>query len=148
MVRTFLDPSGMFFPQTVFSCRGSGGFGRGPWYRPGCRAAECLAKFIVKINTKSSKCQKLNVFKYFFMKMLIIAERHTTFWSLRHLRPPWGHLGSPGLPDASQMPPRCLPDASRCLQMPPDASRCLPDASQMPPDASRCLLHDAISMYP
>ena len=54
---------------------------------------------------------------------------------------PW----EPGLPDASQMPPICLPDASRCsrcLQMPPDASRCLqmpPDASQMPPDVSRCL---------
>ena len=42
------------------------------------------------------------------------------------------------LPDASQMPPRCLqmpPDASRCPQMPPDASRCL----QIPQDASRCL---------
>ena len=47
------------------------------------------------------------------------------------LKPPWGHLGSPGLPDASQMLPRCLPDASRCL---PDASSspltC--DVSQVP----------------
>jgi len=46
-----------------------------------------------------------------------------------------------GLPRACRqlMPPsaRSLPDASRCLQMPPDASRRLPDASQMPPDASQ-----------
>ena len=61
------------------------------------------------------------------MKILIIAERYNDILSLRPLRPPWGHLGSPCLPDASQMPPRCLPDAS---QMPP---RCLPDASQFPP---------------
>ena len=32
------------------------------------------------------------------------------------------------------MLPRFLPDASRCLHMPPHASRCL----QKPPDASRC----------
>ena len=38
----------------------------------------------------------------------------------------------------SQMPPRCLPDAS---QMPP---RCLPDASQMPPTC----LPDASQMIP
>ena len=71
--------------------------------------------------------------------MWILAERGNTFWRLRPLRPPWGHLGSPCLPE-------CLPDASqmspRCLQMLPDASQMPPDASQMPPrclpDASRC----------
>ena len=39
------------------------------------------------------------------------------------------------LPVASQMPPRCLPDASRNLQQPPDAC----SAFQMPLDVSRCL---------
>ena len=48
------------------------------------------------------------------------------------LMPPdasWCLLASwpPGVPDASQMPPRCLPDAS---QIPP---RCCPDAFRMPP---------------
>ena len=55
--------------------------------------------------------------------MLILAERGNTFLSLRPLRSPWGHSESPGLPDASQMPP----DDS---QMPP---RCLPNDSQFPP---------------
>ena len=39
-------------------------------------------------------------------------------------------------PDASQMPPRCLPDASRCLKMPPDAFQMPPRRLQMHP---RCL---------
>ena len=98
--------------------------------------------------------------------MLILAERDNTFWRLRPLRPPWGHLGSPCLPDASQIPPRCIPDvsqippsclpdasqmssrdASRCFQMLPSASRCLPhDASPMMPP-QWCLLHGASSMY-
>ena len=82
--------------------------------------------------------------------MLILVESGTTFWNLRPLRPPWGHLGSPGLPDGSQMPPRCLQMPPRCFQMMlPDASqiqmfpRCVPDVSrclQMPP---RC-----IQMFP
>ena len=43
--------------------------------------------------------------QYFFMKILILAERCNTFLSLRPLRPPWEHLGSP----------RCFSEASQAL---------------------------------
>ena len=83
--------------------------------------------------------------------MFILAERGNTFWRLRPLRPPWGHIWSPCLPDASQIPTRYIPDVSK---IPPS---CLPDASkmssrdasryfQMLPSASRCLPHDASPM--
>jgi hypothetical protein len=36
-----------------FICRGSGGFDRGPVIVPGHRAAKCLLRFAVNINTKS-----------------------------------------------------------------------------------------------
>ena len=39
------------------------------------------------------------------MKILILAERCNTFLSLRPLRPPWEHLGSP----------RCFSEASQAL---------------------------------
>ena len=42
------------------------------------------------------------------MNILILAERCNTFLSLRPLRPLWGHLGSQGLPDASQMTAKFL----------------------------------------
>ena len=75
--------------------------------------------------------------------MLILAERDNTFWRLRPLRPPWGHLGSPCLPDVSQIPLRCLQMLPRCFQMLPrylpDASRCFPDASRCVPDTSQML---------
>ena len=55
------------------------------------------------------------------------------------------------LPDASQMPSRCLPglpDVSQVSQMPP---RCLPDVSQMPPrclsDVSQMSLRHPIPQY-
>ena len=42
------------------------------------------------------------------------------------------------LPDASQKPPRYLPDAPRSIQMPPEASRCLPGA----PSNLLCFLNE------
>ena len=48
--------------QTIFSCRGSGGFGKDAG---GCSSPPrefCLLKFVVKINVLSTFCQKLNVF--------------------------------------------------------------------------------------
>ena len=88
-----------------FICRGSGGFGRGPVDLSGCRAVECLARFAIKINDFTTFSQKLNTFQYFFMEILILVERCNTFLSLRPLRPPWEHLGSP----------RCFSEASQAL---------------------------------
>ena len=64
------------------------------------------------------------------MKKWILAERGNTFLSLSPLRPPWEHLGGPGLPDAPQMSSRWLPDASRWH---PDDSPQPSDGSQFPP---------------
>ena len=66
-------------PQTVFSCRGSGGFGReagGPYWPPG---AERGSKFVVKIIKKSLKRQKLHTFCYFLKKKRVLAERGINF---------------------------------------------------------------------
>jgi len=82
------------------------------------------------------------------MKKWIIAERGNTFLSLSPLRPPWEHLGA----QASQMPPRCIPDGSQML---PDGTQMVPLSPQMVPRwlqdvsqiAPRCL-PDAFQMGP
>ena len=56
------------------------------------------------------------------------------------------------LPTSFQMPPRCPPDASRCFLMHPicfsDTSRCHPDATQMFPDASSLMPPVPSAMIP
>ena len=81
--------------------------------------------------------------RLFCVTFIQVKSRHSSAWL-------GGKTYGGCLPDASrcvQMPSRCLPDASRCF---PDASRCLPDASQMSPDvcdaspmmpAAWCFLH-------
>ena len=69
----------------------------------------------------------------FFKPKLDFGREWHHFYELAWLRSPLEPLGSPGLQDPSQMPPRCLPGA---CQMP---SRCFtnPKTSQMPPKLSR-----------
>ena len=49
-------------PQTVFSCRGSGGLGKDAGCVVPPRPEFWLLKLVVKINVLSTFCQKLNVF--------------------------------------------------------------------------------------
>jgi hypothetical protein len=55
-------PSSLFFPQTDLSVGVLAVLVRGPVIVSGRRAADCLQRFVVNINTKSLFLQKLNAF--------------------------------------------------------------------------------------
>ena len=133
-----------------FICRGSGGLGRGAVFVYQHRGAKWLLKFVVKTTTKLMFPSKTQCFLILFHEKHDYSREWHQFIRLQPLRLPWGRLGSPGLPDASKMPPRCLPDGS---QMPPDGSQLAPLSPQMAPRwlqdvshmAPRCL-PDAFQM--
>ena len=128
----YLDVYVSFSPNR-FICRGSGGFVRGPVVVPRCRLAWLVTEVAVfnrsNVRSPSKTNRKIQIV---LSKMDSVREWHH-FYEPSWLRSPWEPLGSPGLPDAPQMPSRCSPDA------PPDASQMLPRCPSEPSDLSQVI---------